>query len=77
MLYVPYCQQETLDSQLSFLPWMEFADIAKPSVEDNWFAAEVISIFDMPDIEPAEVSRSLALWLGPTDDAEPESARNA
>lgn len=64
MLYVPYGQQQVIDGQLDRLPPWDFPNIAKPSLEDNWFVDEKIWILDMPLIETAEQSRDLVVWLG-------------
>ncbi|MCJ1423880.1 hypothetical protein MMC29_001765 [Sticta canariensis] len=72
VLYVPFCQQQVIDRQLRRIPPWKLQDIAIPSLEQNWFSEEKISIMDMPDTETPEQSRDLIEWLG-TDDAEKES----
>lgn len=72
VLYIPFCQQETLDSKVE-TPLVQLGDIARPSVEPNWFAEEKVTIFNIPEAAQADVSNALETWLGSTDDAESRS----
>lgn len=76
VLYVPYCQQQVIDRQLRRIPPWRLQDIAIPSLEQNWFFEEKISIMDMPDTETPEQSRDLIEWLG-TDDAETDAEKDS
>lgn len=76
VLYVPFCQQLVIDGQLARIPPWKLQDIAIPSLEENWFSEEKISIMDMPDTETPEQSRDLIEWLG-TDDAETDAEKES
>ena len=75
-LYIPYCQQQVIDRQLPRIPPWKLEDIAIPSLEENLFFEERISIIDIPETETSEQSRDLIEWLG-TDDAETDAEKES